>query len=497
MEVQSTKKRSAIEEQQHRITRFMTIVFVVLSLYIMGTICNTALFQSENIVEAVIAIVVFILGAILNVFLYKKTDGRLIPYTGMGLYLVLVCYLLFWGLNISTYIYLFPALFLSIMYFDSRYSILVAVLVSVINGIDVVLLLQADTTTKFDLNTPYAVQIFGIVLCSILTCSITNISKKNNSNVINEVIEEKQKQEETAKQILAIAEEVKEKIETSDTIIMEINNSNDVVNRAVKEISQSTKSNADSIMQQTQMTQNIQVVIDNTNETAGSMSKLAEESMVAIHEGLEVIERIKDKSDNLVQANQKVSAVMENLEAKMQEVQQITGMIYGISSQTNLLALNASIEAARAGEHGRSFSVVAEQIRQLADETRRSTESINLLLEELTVNTVGAKEASGHVQGITTEETELIAHAETKFTNINQVNNQLTKLIEATSQKIAEITEANNNIVDSVTQLSATSQQVTASSDEAYDLCCHNSECVEKETNLLHEIDILVQKFKL
>lgn len=497
MRIKKEQEKNAAVEQFNSVTKFTTIVFIILSFYIMGTICNTVLFGSKNIVHVVAAILIFVIGTGINLLLYYKTDRKLLCYTGMGMYLILVTYLLFCGLNTSTYIYLFPALFLSIMFFRTRYAIIVSCIVTVVNFIDVVLLLQADQTIKFTLDTPYAVQLFGIVLCSILTCTVTRISKTNNDKVLHEAVEEKQKQADYAKHIVAIAEQIRNKVDTSDSIIKELNISNEVVDRAVKEISMSTKSNTESIMKQTQMTQSIQGIIDNTNEDASAMIDLASESKVAISEGLDVIDTIKGKSVDLVTANQQVSTVMENLETKMQEVQQITKIIYGVSSQTNLLALNASIEAARAGENGRSFAVVAEQIRQLADETRKSTESINALLDELNENTVNAKEASLNVQNITKEETNLIEHAETKFANINSVTKKLTELIEETSKKITDITEANNHIVDSITQLSATSEEVTASSDEAYELCRHNAECVEKETNLLREVNQLIRKFKL
>lgn len=489
--------KSAAIMQQHSVTRFTTIAFIVLSFYIMGTICNTVLFGSKDITHVILAILIFAVGTLINLYVFFKLNRALICYTGMCMYLILVAYLLFYGLNTSTYIYLFPALFLSMLYFKPWYSFGVAVIVTMINVIDVILLVNADTATKFTLDTPYAVQIFGIALCSILAYLVTRISKKNNDNVLKEVMNEKKKQEEYAKNILVVAEMIKDKIDNSDSIIREMNTSNDVLNSAVKDISLSTKNNAESIQQQTAMTQNIQGIIDETNQTASDMTKLASQSMEAIKEGLEVIDIIKNKSDDLDQANQKVSQVMENLEAKMQEVQQITDLISGVTRQTNLLALNASIEAARAGENGKSFAVVADQIRQLAEETRKSTDSIRKLLIELTEKAMGAKQASSNVQMITSEETDLIVHAETKFTKIDQVINELTHLIGDTSSKVTNIAQANNYIVDSITQLAAISEEVKASSDEVYELCCHNAECVAKETNLLQEVDGLIQRFHL
>ena len=64
------------------------------------------------------------------------------------------------------------------------------------------------------------------------------------------------------------------------------------------------------------------------------------------------------------------------LTAKTEEAKVILGMINGITRQTALLALNASIEAARAGEAGAGFAVVAQQIKQLAEETQKSTEEM-------------------------------------------------------------------------------------------------------------------------
>lgn len=491
------QKKSAAQLRENSITKFNTITFILLSLYIVGTICNTVLYGSKDITHVILAILIFGVGTAINLFLYFRSNRSLLCYTNIGMYLILVTYLLYYGLNTSTYIYLFPALFLSIMYFKPGFTLGVSATVFIINLIDVFLLLNADKTIKFTLDTPYAVQIFGIALCSVLSYFVTRISKKNNDNVLSEIVEEKKKQEEYSKNILAVAEKIKNKIENSDTVINEMLNSNEVMNAAVKEILMSTFNNAESIMNQTLMTQSIQEIIDDTNKAAQDMNQLASQSMEVVKEGLEAINTIKNKSSFLEAANVKVSNSMEHLEAKMQEVQQITELISGITSQTNLLALNASIEAARAGEYGKSFGVVAEQIRLLAQGTKESTESISKLLVELTENAKEAKDASNNVSSITSEETDLIKHAESKFTNIDHVINELTTLIEETAEKITNIKDANNQIIDSITQLAAISEEVKANSDEAYELCNHNAECVTKETDLLKEIDELIQDFRL
>jgi methyl-accepting chemotaxis protein len=109
------------------------------------------------------------------------------------------------------------------------------------------------------------------------------------------------------------------------------------------------------------------------NQKAGSG---VEVSRLAIEKMRSVFERVE-------QAGRKVFA----LEAKTAHVHQITEMITSVAHRTNLLSLNASIEAARAGEAGRGFSVVADEIRKLAESAGRSAEEISKLIHEIQSDT--------------------------------------------------------------------------------------------------------------
>ncbi|MGC9436258.1 MAG: methyl-accepting chemotaxis protein [Methanomicrobiales archaeon] len=88
---------------------------------------------------------------------------------------------------------------------------------------------------------------------------------------------------------------------------------------------------------------------------------------------MEAVEQIAEKSVEEINA----------LNEKMQEISNIIKLITDISNQTNLLALNAAIEAARAGEHGRGFAVVAGEVRNLAGESKKATETIESLIRSI------------------------------------------------------------------------------------------------------------------
>lgn len=146
---------------------------------------------------------------------------------------------------------------------------------------------------------------------------------------------------------------------------------------------------------------------ENSEVRARSTVALALETDQKAREGQEVI-------DQLINNIKSISTSFEQLKVSSQKINQFTGIIEDIAGQTNLLALNAAIEAARAGEHGRGFSVVAEELRKLAEGTASSTKGISDLVLKIQTDTDNATASIS--QGL-----ELAGLAEKSFKSIKKL----------------------------------------------------------------------------
>jgi len=121
-------------------------------------------------------------------------------------------------------------------------------------------------------------------------------------------------------------------------------------------------------------------------ELAASANDGVESSRLAAAEsraGTDVVRRAIQEMQSMSQRARETSHLVSGFQAKAQEIGAITKVIKEIAGQTNLLALNAAIEAARAGESGRGFSVVADEVRQLAAKTSSATSEIDRMIGEI------------------------------------------------------------------------------------------------------------------
>jgi len=129
-------------------------------------------------------------------------------------------------------------------------------------------------------------------------------------------------------------------------------------------------------------------------ENASSVADIAEKTLAAAQDGQASAEAFSQSMDRMRHDNQAIAEAVEKLNKRVQQIGQIVEFINGVADKSDLLALNAELEGTKAGEVGRGFSLVAEEIRRLAENVLESTKEIEGLIDEIREATTAAVAAT-------------------------------------------------------------------------------------------------------
>lgn len=474
------------EEQLKRANRFLVsgyLIFYAILMIIMWA-CYFVGIRSKGLTMMVSGIV---LVSCIAIFLLSRKFLTSQKLKMMALpFLLVVCYVTGFAFTqgFIQLLGIFP-LVGCVLFFDKKFSLISGIAYAVME----VLVTTAKIVQHINLEGDSALnQIFVLVICLVLLVllyCVTSIAEQFNKDTLGEVHEKNAKMQTMLDDVIGVATEVRKGTESAMDIVNDLNGSSEVVNGAMKNISESTLSTAENIQTQTTMTANIQQSIEDTLTSSETMVEIAKQSGQINRQSMDVMNRLKEQSQVISNTNQDVAKAMEALQAKTEEVRNIADTILGISSQTNLLALNASIESARAGEAGRGFAVVADEIRQLAERTKQETEEISKISDDLTENATRAANAVSQSVSATDAQDVMITEASESFEAMNDNVTELITHIENIDDRLSRLSEANNQIVDNITNLSATTEKVTASSNQAAELSNANMENAESAKNQL------------
>ena len=189
---------------------------------------------------------------------------------------------------------------------------------------------------------------------------------------------------------------------------------------------------------------------------------------------------------------------------KSQKIGQILEVIRGISEQTNLLALNAAIEAARAGEDGKGFSVVADEIRKLAEQSRNSVKEIDLIIKKVQEGVETAVSKMDVSKQLAEEQVVTLKNTVVAFDNIaqeiNAVTNKILVVSESTSvlgKNAAQVGDAMTGIARVANQTAASTQEVAASTEEQSSTVNQITDAAEDLSHLAVQLQESISNFKL
>ncbi|HKL26817.1 MAG TPA: methyl-accepting chemotaxis protein [Desulfuromonadales bacterium] len=272
----------------------------------------------------------------------------------------------------------------------------------------------------------------------------------------------------------------------------------------VDSISKGAETQAEMVEESNRFFKEMATAINQIAESAQKVAEAAEATFATAQRGVELAQGSTETIRQVLAGMESSGNQMVSFVSRVQQIGQIVEVINGVAHKTNLLALNATIEAARAGEYGRGFTVVAEEIRKLADSTTESSGEITNLVE-------GIQAEGEHVQGTMAQISremeagreavdrtnhafaEISRNAEDtrgKAHNISELTQRQIAGAEHISRAIEEIDKIVSDNAAATEQVSAATQQQCASMEEM--------NLSAKEMSVMsEELLAVVKRFKL
>ncbi len=271
----------------------------------------------------------------------------------------------------------------------------------------------------------------------------------------------------------------------------------------IEEIAQSSNSQASHITSINTDFRDFGKDIDEIVQQIENIDACAIEISIKSNEGSNNINLILDFIEKLCLELNRVNEKIKGLGVSIDKINEITNLINSIADHTNLLALNASIEAARAGEAGKGFSVVAEEIGKLAEQSKVSSQNINNLLKNLSVESDEVVEntevvnnhimsQTGIINGVAVSLKEIIAGIEEILPHIHSASNSLSDI----NSKKMEIVNNLESSAASVEEISAASQEIAASSEVLSNSTDEVKFSAENLSHMMNAVTNDINKFK-
>lgn len=273
---------------------------------------------------------------------------------------------------------------------------------------------------------------------------------------------------------------------------------------SIQEVASGSETQMQSAMESQMAMEEMAIGIQRIAESSSRLSEHANDVTENAEQGNEIIHQSVHDMEAIHTSVSDTVVILTELQEHSQEIEKVLAIITNIAKQTNLLALNASIEAARVGEHGKGFAVVANEVRNLAESSKESSEQISILLNNISKNVDRASLSMNTSMTQVTHGIQAVFIAGETFQGIVGSLKTVNEQVHEVSAASEEMSAGCEQIAASLVELaeigryaSQNSQNVAASSEEQMAMMQEISSSATNLREMAHNLENEIGKFKL